>query len=96
MLVIMAHPKYVHDETGTTRILLMHTRFSARVKNAMISCSMLRGLNLLEGFEEACVNWLKLNGHEIPEFDKKDMYLSSIKILKQKAKARRAKLKGRD
>jgi hypothetical protein len=87
----MAYPKYIHDETGETRGILMHTRFSARMKNAMVSCSMLRGLNLLEAFEEACVCWLKLNGHKVPEFDKKEMYLASIKILKQKAKERKAK-----
>lgn len=56
------------------------------LKNTMVSCSLLRGQSLRESFEEACVLWLKLNGHELPEFDRKTMYLENIRLLRIRRK----------
>jgi len=68
-------------------------RFNSLLKNTMVSCSLLRGQSLRESFEEACVLWLKLNSHDLPEFDRKTMYLENIRLLRIRKKKFKQELK---
>lgn len=63
------------------------------LKNTMVSCSLLRGQSLRESFEEACVLWLQLNSHDLPEFERKVVYLENIRLLRIRRKEIKQQLK---
>jgi hypothetical protein len=79
------------DFASCNSILLR--RFNSLLKNTMVSCSLLRGQSLRESFEEACVLWLRLNSHDLPEFDRKAMYLENIRLLRIRKKKFKQELK---
>jgi hypothetical protein len=86
-------PAYIRDANRDTRRDFFINSYSARLKNAIVSCSQRRGLSIVEAMEEAAVLWLQLNGHPVMKFDKLEMYKSSIKELKRRRKILRKLLK---
>lgn len=60
--------------------------FPGALKTALVENTMIRGITLRQGLEEAMVLWLKRNGMEVPEFKGKKRARNALNYLAKQRK----------